>query len=906
MVDDMDEIRCPMCGKPNPADLDVCQYCQARLKPLTGPISEKPKAESEGDDWLGSLRSDADLSGSDEEEWYEDEETEQGAQRDPLARLSNLHEQPEQQPTPEDHSDESEREPEPTSEPQGEQVDLNAWLASLDNEEEQAPAVKTPSSELPDWLSEVPSTPPVEPENIPAEELSDWLENLEDETEEESPVAPDLPVIRDEEDRIQFISEESGGEPEEEEGLPDWLSSLGKKEEAAEQSASAQPEESEEPAESLLGAADLPDWLAEIKEEEAPYSSYEEAPDLPPGVFEDMGADEEALEAAEIPDWMSEIGPSELNAGDDVEEAEQAAGQPGEAEQPEIESGELPAWMLALQADEASPAESPEPAEEEPLEPGELSPAAPDAENQEFYAASDLEEPGIIGQPQDIEETGPLGAEDEDIAPGEIPDWLTDLQPAAEEGTSAGLETPDLPSPEGDSSEWLSELASEVEGKGEDKNLDETLAAAAMVPFALEGESEIEDIFLSEEPDWLADVSEEASTDKPGEGEEEGISRADLPGWLAAMRPVDSVVTPATPTDEASMDVETSGPLTGLRDVLPAEPDVFQIGKPEALTVRLDVNESQQKHIVLLERLLKEEQTPKSIEPPAKVTSLRILRWLIFAILLVAALFSLLRSTTQTELPVPGPEAQAVSTAINNLPAQAPVLVAFDYEPGMSGELDTLSSVLLDHLMLRGASLTILSTTPTGPVLAEGVIEDLQSRHNYSRGVQYVNLGYLPGGPTGLQTLAYFPMRLLLPYTFSGYEAWQPRLAPLANIESISDYALVLVLTDREQTARAWIEQIGPRIQQVPFVLGASAQVGPLIRPYYAGAPNLVDGFVSGLAGSSSYERLIGVTGLARSFWDTFSLLVLISAGVILIGGLVNLAMTGVRQNQPAKGEQTE
>ena len=30
----MAEIRCPMCGKPNPEELDICQFCEARLRPL--------------------------------------------------------------------------------------------------------------------------------------------------------------------------------------------------------------------------------------------------------------------------------------------------------------------------------------------------------------------------------------------------------------------------------------------------------------------------------------------------------------------------------------------------------------------------------------------------------------------------------------------------------------------------------------------------------------------------------------------------------------------------------------------------------------------------------------------------------------------------------------------------------
>ena len=60
-----------MCGKPNPAELEVCQFCQARLKPVTGgspieselpapsqpPISNAEPAEDVAlPEWLQSLR----------------------------------------------------------------------------------------------------------------------------------------------------------------------------------------------------------------------------------------------------------------------------------------------------------------------------------------------------------------------------------------------------------------------------------------------------------------------------------------------------------------------------------------------------------------------------------------------------------------------------------------------------------------------------------------------------------------------------------------------------------------------------------------------------------------------------------------------------------------------------------
>ena len=71
----MAEIRCPMCGKPNPDDLAVCQFCQARLKPMRPashpeelPLGSQPNSQddqfqdSNGDqDWLHQMRLGSDL-----------------------------------------------------------------------------------------------------------------------------------------------------------------------------------------------------------------------------------------------------------------------------------------------------------------------------------------------------------------------------------------------------------------------------------------------------------------------------------------------------------------------------------------------------------------------------------------------------------------------------------------------------------------------------------------------------------------------------------------------------------------------------------------------------------------------------------------------------------------------------
>jgi hypothetical protein len=514
-------------------------------------------------------------------------------------------------------------------------------------------------------------------------------------------------------------------------------------------------------------------------------------------------------------------------------------------------------------------------------------------------ALGDFDEHFADPSPAEIEEPVPLDA-DESLEPGEMPDWLADLGPAEPLDEPGKLTDSDLPAPTQETADWLSDLASDIEGSGVEApppvdDLDS--------PFTYEGAAdEMSALDLSDEPEWLAELDEQAGEALAGEGQED-IARADLPEWLAAMRPVDSIVTPRAVPEETGMDVESAGPLSGLQYVLPAELDVFQIGKPEVQSVKLNTTDSQQKHILMLNQMLKEEVHPAAAVTVDGLGAQRILRWLIALVLLAAALFGTWSGFSISEMPIPPAEVLAVNQAIDALPAQAPVLVAFDYEPGLSGEMDPLAASLLDHLMLRGAALTLVSTSTTGPILGEAVIQDLQEQHNYQRGVQYVNLGYIPGGPTGLQSFSSFPIQLILPYTFSGYEAWEPRLAPLAGVEQLSDYALVLVLTDRQETARAWVEQVGPAVEQAPLLFGTSAQIAPYIRPYYAGTPNLVDGYVSGITGSGAYERLTGVAGWTSDHWDAYTLLVLVAVVVILVGGLINLVLGSRRQTSNAKGE---
>ena len=95
----MTEIRCPMCGKTNPYHLDVCKFCQARLRPLiassdSSPTPKsgdepKPKPESGLPDWMSSMRGDAadDFGG-------EDDAFDDGSDDDAMDWLNRIQDEP--------------------------------------------------------------------------------------------------------------------------------------------------------------------------------------------------------------------------------------------------------------------------------------------------------------------------------------------------------------------------------------------------------------------------------------------------------------------------------------------------------------------------------------------------------------------------------------------------------------------------------------------------------------------------------------------------------------------------------------------------------------------------------------------------------------------------------------------
>jgi hypothetical protein len=451
--------------------------------------------------------------------------------------------------------------------------------------------------------------------------------------------------------------------------------------------------------------------------------------------------------------------------------------------------------------------------------------------------------------------------------------FIPEQEPEPESASESKRESPD----------WLEEMESEAEETEED---------LPHVPALIGGAEESVDEELGDLglPDWLGDV--EPIEDEPASASQEGssdLAPATLPNWLEAMRPVDTFRSVVEIEPEDDQAVESVGPLAGLSGVLLAEPVVAMPRTSSVGSMQLDVSERQYAQAELLHRLVDEEEQ-ESPAIPKRGTRLAVFRWVIAAVVLIAVSLPIISGSPSFALPGLEPrELGALFRLVERLPAEQPVLVVFDYEPGYAGELEAVSGAFLDQMMARGLPMASMSTRPTGSALALHAVEPFVERHGYENGQGIVHLGYLSGGPTAVQLFAINPREAVLegfalPEDFqeSGLSVWETPI--LDDVVVLSDFGMVAVITADSESARVWAEQARPNMDDTPLVVVLSAGAEPLIRPYFESDDPKVGGILSGLPAAVAYELRNGRAGLAQERWDAFGTAMLAAELVLLAG----------------------
>ena len=654
--------------------------------------------------------------------------------------------------------------------------------------------------------------------------------------------------------------DDSPEQPAEATGGDDWLdrirSGIGSTEE---------PDAFEESTESAPTDQEAPAWLGNMRE-----ASSDEDEGPPPG---------------EIPGWMDDF----LAAGETEEE----------------EGEEVPEWLSRIRARQADAA----PSEESPGEAGWL-----DRLREEEGVEG---EAGIQSRPEGLEDLAP--APDYQDEPKTNPfSTPIDLGPLSDMPGVPG--SPDIALRRSQVMRAQAEMedgqpASDIAEEDSQDGLPHVPAlvkrGAAERPVVEIDESSLDSVEL---PDWLSELKPEMPLPRPedlepGAGTPD-LAPATLPSWLEAMRPVDSFRPEIQIEPEESQAVESAGPLAGLRGVLMAEPVVAMPRASSAVSGQLEITERQYAQAELLHRLVEEEERDIAI-PAAAGRRLPVARWVISLILFIALVLpgsferlGIAGFSLPTAVP---PDMFDFIGLMESIPVDQPALVVFDFTPGYSGELDTVASPILQHVLNRSIPIVTVSTRPSGPPLAEHLLREISADNELINGVQYLHLGYLSGGPTAVQLFAITPREAILtgfkrPEGLDRDSVWQSPL--VENVRNLSDFGVVIVITAGTDTARNWAEQTHPWIGDTPLIMVLSAGAEPLVRPYFEATDQRVQGILSGLPSALAYQLMNGQALTVESRWDAFGTMMFAVESILIAGGIFGAATWFLNRRRQQRGRQ--
>jgi hypothetical protein len=213
--------------------------------------------------------------------------------------------------------------------------------------------------------------------------------------------------------------------------------------------------------------------------------------------------------------------------------------------------------------------------------------------------------------------------------------------------------------------------------------------------------------------------------------------------------------------------------------------------------------------------------------------------------------------------------------------------------------------VIVRQLLAQGVPVVAVSVRPAGAAVGQQVLEQTaaglaETQPTLAYGAQYLNLGFLPGGPVGLAQFAAGPRNAFqndFTGALGGGALWQ---APaVAGVQALSDFGLIVLVTDTPQATRAWVEQAQQFAPRVKMVAVVSASAEPLVRPYaQGGADPQLDGVVAGLGGAARYEQHAGLPGTASARWPGLGGGLLAAALIIAAGNLLFGALSLVRRKR--------
>ena len=226
-------------------------------------------------------------------------------------------------------------------------------------------------------------------------------------------------------------------------------------------------------------------------------------------------------------------------------------------------------------------------------------------------------------------------------------------------------------------------------------------------------------------------------------------------------------------------------------------------------------------------------------------------RRIIFLIVGLSVLIPLLKPEW-IDLPIrPTPESQIVFDEINKLNAGDKMLLSFEYSPSTKPEIHPMAIAILKHLYAKNIQVYGFALWPDGNFMSTEAFSEVSDDYDKKYGVDYVNLGYKPGGEAVIKGIA-SDIRTLYPADLQGTSINDiPMMKDVVNIE---DFDFVFSLSAGYPGSKEWV-QYACDPNNIPLSTGCTSIQVTDIMPYVEN--DQIRGILAGMPGAAEYESLV-------------------------------------------------
>lgn len=212
------------------------------------------------------------------------------------------------------------------------------------------------------------------------------------------------------------------------------------------------------------------------------------------------------------------------------------------------------------------------------------------------------------------------------------------------------------------------------------------------------------------------------------------------------------------------------------------------------------------------------------------------------------------------------------------------VLFWAGYSASGAGDVQPQAVAIARHLMQKNVKIIFLSDVVEGPMIVENVLTNIPEIQSKVYGQDWVNLGYLAGGETGISAAA---KGLKEAYPLDFRQNPSESLPLLENINTAGDVDMTVFFTT--QNSDMYVRQVYPYGK--PLIGGLINTIVPQAEPYVNSGQ--LAGILAGLRGGAEYELLMKQPALGLAAMDAQSIGHLLFIFFIALANLAHFTQRG-------------